>query len=181
MTRLLLAAFLLTGTPLEAQSPEILVEALNFARAELARQGVGSDEEVVFDTRVAHSHRRDLATSRESWSEAQLRMLTGSTDMKSGTLESVRKCTTLRSGTLSCTLRPTRAVVAATRPEVNGDVATVLVLMRFQPRTLDYSPTTKEPFEIHYLQNIRVELTRRSNGWTVTGHTMGPPGVSVDW
>jgi hypothetical protein len=182
MKLLILAACLLIGNSANAQSPEILAEAVQFARAELARQGVGSDEEVVFEMLVAHTAlpRAEKARVRQPWSRAHLDMVESSTDMKRGTLESIRKCTTLQSGVRSCTLRPTRALVAATQPQVNGDRATVIVLLRFQPPTLSYSPTTKEPFEIHFLQNIQVELTRRSNGWMVTGHTKGPASVSVD-
>jgi len=180
MTRLLLAMFLLTGTPLNAQSPEVLVEALKFARAELTRQHVAPDEVVVFDTLVAlpPATKRGVFTS---WSTAHLEEVETSTDMQLGSMKAVRKCTTLRSGEVSCTLRPTRAVVAAAQPQINGDTATVLVLLRFQPREPTFSPTTKEPFEIHFSQTINVRLARRSNGWTVTGHTMGPPGVSVGW
>lgn len=176
MKRLLFVLFLFTDTPVSAQSPEVLVEALRFARAELTRQQVTADEEVVFDTLVA----TNPVTQPESWSAAHLERVRRATDMKLGTMKSVRQCVTLQSGALSCTLRPTRAVVAAARPQIDGDTAIVLVLLRFQPRKPTYSPTTEEPFEIHFSQSIQVRLARGRNGWTVTDHTMGPPGVSVD-
>lgn len=180
MMRLVLLALALVAVPVRAQSPEILVEALKVARAELQRQHVTSEDEVVFDTLVARAPLLGQSAV-EAWSAVDFEAVRRSTDMKLSTMKDVRTCTTLRSGEQSCTLRPTRAVVVATRPLIHGNTAMVLVALRFQPREPVSLPGSREPIEVHYLQNIRIELATTSDGWTVIQHTLGPPGMSFDW
>lgn len=179
---------ILTG-PLHAQGlpddPDgsILVMAATVAREELARQHVGPEAQVVFDMRRMR-RRGDLhpgtgAPFTSNWGEGQLQRVTVATGMSLGTLDDVRKCTTLRSGQRSCSLRPARAVVAAAQPQISGSSAVIQVHLWFQPSRVRRHPETGEPFEVHHTQAIRIDLERNGNRWTVTRTILGPPGTSI--
>lgn len=168
--------------PLQAQSPDALAAAVQFARNELTRQGIGPDTEVVFDVRQlvrSADARTGRPPTRPEWTRAELRAVELATGVSLGTLDGVRKCVPVPSGGEACHFRPVGGVVAASAPEARGDAVGFIVHTWFQlgePRT---NPETGEPFEVIYAQFFEVFVGLVDGRWSVTEAKPGPPGIII--